>query len=130
MNDAIRREVSITSTQHDELASRCEFANKKAVNPPDLKTLKLRIKMGSDNLSTQKNAAIYSGLGLDVSPSSSLEESPSESEGMYREIQEPSFESPTSILQVNPSLTILLIFSYMKCFLFPLIFYLLTSDVR
>ena len=106
-----KQEVSITSTHADELASRCEFANKKAANLPDQKTLKVRIKVGSDNLSTQQNAAIYSGLGLEVSPSSSLDESPSESEGMYQETQEPLFESPTSILRVNPPFTILLIFS-------------------
>ncbi|KAK8554739.1 hypothetical protein V6N13_093713 [Hibiscus sabdariffa] len=44
-----------------------------------------------------------SGLGLDVSPSSSLDESPSGSEGMYRETQEPLFESPTSILRFMTS---------------------------
>lgn len=60
--------------------------------------------MGSGDLSTKKNAVIYSGLGLDISPSSSLDQSPSESEGMYQESQEPLSESPTSILRVNPPL--------------------------
>ncbi|XVF21909.1 hypothetical protein REPUB_Repub12eG0129600 [Reevesia pubescens] len=103
VNDLINQEVSITSAHADELASRCKFANKKAANLPDQKTLKVRIKVGSDNLSTQNNAAIYSGLGLDVSPSSSLDESPSASEGMYRETHEPLFESPSSILQLMTS---------------------------
>ncbi|TYG44934.1 hypothetical protein ES288_D11G134500v1 [Gossypium darwinii] len=99
VNDSIQQEVSLTSTHDDELASKCDFASNKAANLPDLKTLKVRIKVGSDNL-TQKSAAIYSGLGLDISPSSSLEESPSESEGMYRQIQDQIiFESPTGILQ-------------------------------
>ncbi|KAH1108484.1 hypothetical protein J1N35_012252 [Gossypium stocksii] len=102
-NDSIKQEVSLTSTHAHELAARCEYADKKVSNLPDQKTLKLRIKMGSDNLLTQKNAAIYSGLGLDVSPSSSLDESPSESEGMYGGTQEPLFESPTSILQLMTS---------------------------
>ncbi|KAG4174369.1 hypothetical protein ERO13_A11G116500v2 [Gossypium hirsutum] len=99
VNDSIQQEVSLTSTHDDELASKCDFASNNAANLPDLKTLKVRIKVGSDNL-TQKSAAIYSGLGLDISPSSSLEESPSESEGMYRQTQDQIiFESPTSILQ-------------------------------
>ncbi|XP_017630350.1 cysteine-tryptophan domain-containing zinc finger protein 3 isoform X3 [Gossypium arboreum] len=99
VNDSIQQEVSLTSTHDDELASKCDFASNNAANLPDLKTLKVRIKVGSDNL-TEKSAAIYSGLGLDISPSSSLEESPSESEGMYRQTQDQIiFESPTSILQ-------------------------------
>ncbi|KAL1155842.1 hypothetical protein V6Z11_A08G052000 [Gossypium hirsutum] len=102
-NDSIKQEVSLTSTHAHEVAARCEYADKKVSNLPDQKTLKLRIKMGSDNLLTQKNAAIYSGLGLDVSPSSSLDESPSESEGMYGGTQEPIFESPTNILQLMTS---------------------------
>ncbi|KAL4376152.1 hypothetical protein GQ457_02G002860 [Hibiscus cannabinus] len=102
-NDSIEQEVSITPGVADELASRCETVNKKATNMLDQKLLKVRIKVGSDNLSTQKNAEIYSGLGLDVSPSSSLDESPSGSEGMYRETQEPLFESPTSILRFMTS---------------------------
>jgi hypothetical protein len=57
--------------------------------------------MGPDDLLTRKNAAIYSGLGLDVSPSSSLDDSPSESEGISRGPLDAPFESPTSILKVN-----------------------------
>ncbi|XP_022638753.1 uncharacterized protein LOC106774453 isoform X2 [Vigna radiata var. radiata] len=57
------------------------------------------IKMGPDNLSTRKNAAIYSEIGLDVSPSSSLDDSPSESEGISCDPHEAPFESPTIILQ-------------------------------
>ncbi|XVE77660.1 hypothetical protein DITRI_Ditri13aG0080300 [Diplodiscus trichospermus] len=102
-NNSIKQEISLISSHADELGSRCEFANTKAGNLPEQKTLKVRIKVGSDNVSTQKNAAIYSGLGLDVSPSSSLDESPSESEGMYRETQGPLFDSPTSILQFMTS---------------------------
>ncbi|KAE8703538.1 cullin-1-like [Hibiscus syriacus] len=102
-NDSIEQEVSVTPGGADELASRHESANKKAANMADQKILKVRIKVGSDNLSTQKNAAIYSGLGLGVSPSSSLDESPSGSEGIYRETQEALFESPTSILRFMTS---------------------------
>ena len=91
----------------EEIAPRLDFENKKPSSASDQKTLKVRIKVGSDNLSTRKNAAIYSGLGLDDSPSSSLDESPSESEGISHERQDAPFESPTSILQVNNLLAIL-----------------------
>nr|KJB23213.1 hypothetical protein B456_004G086900 [Gossypium raimondii]KJB23215.1 hypothetical protein B456_004G086900 [Gossypium raimondii]KJB23219.1 hypothetical protein B456_004G086900 [Gossypium raimondii]KJB23220.1 hypothetical protein B456_004G086900 [Gossypium raimondii] len=106
VNDSIKQGVNLTSAHVDELASRCEFASKKAASLSDPNTLKVRIKMGSGDLSTQKNAAIYSGLGLDVSPSSSLDQSPSESEGMYQESQEPLTESPTSILRLMTSFAV------------------------
>ncbi|BAT78537.1 hypothetical protein VIGAN_02122600, partial [Vigna angularis var. angularis] len=51
--------------------------------------------------STRKNDVIYSEIGLDVSPSSSLDDSPSESEGISCDPHEAPFESPTIILQVN-----------------------------
>lgn len=67
----------------------------------DKKGLKLRIRVGPDNIRSQKNAAIYSGLGLVTSPSSSLEDSPSECEGNFPEPQETQDESPSSIIKVN-----------------------------
>ncbi|KAK7396860.1 hypothetical protein VNO78_18022 [Psophocarpus tetragonolobus] len=85
-----------------------ESLNKKTTSTSDQKTLKVRIKMGPDSLSTQKNAAIYSEIGLDVSPSSSLDDSPSESEGISRGPQDASFESPTIILQIMTDLPQLL----------------------
>lgn len=99
-NDPVKQEGSMSLDQADQYASRYESANKKAVSLSDQKTLKVRIKVGSDNLSTRKNA-IYSGLGLDGTPSSSLDDSPSDSEGISHEPQDAPFESPTSILQVN-----------------------------
>ncbi|XVF66250.1 hypothetical protein PTKIN_Ptkin10aG0020300 [Pterospermum kingtungense] len=75
---------------------------KSARIPSDQKTLKVRIKMGSDN-KDKKNAAIYSGLGLDYSPSSSLGNSLEESGGTMTISQETSSESPTRILQVMTS---------------------------
>ncbi|KAG2697356.1 hypothetical protein I3760_07G102100 [Carya illinoinensis] len=87
----------------EEVTPRYESENQRLTNLSDQKTLKVRIKVGSDNLSTRKNAAIYSGLGLDVSPSSSLNDSPSGSEGMSREPQDIPFESPTTILQIMTS---------------------------
>ncbi|XP_044492146.1 cysteine-tryptophan domain-containing zinc finger protein 7-like isoform X2 [Mangifera indica] len=100
INDSVK-EVSMASSCAEEYSGRHNVVNKKHL--PDQKTLKVRIKVGSDNLLTQKNAAIYSGLGLDVSPSSSLDDSPSESEGNDHEPQEVLFESPTHILMVMTS---------------------------
>lgn len=97
----INQEKCFTPTCADAFTSKYESVNRKSSSISDQKTLKVRIKMGTDNLSTQKNAAIYSGLGLDVSPSSSLDDSPSESEEISRGPNVVSVESPSSILQVN-----------------------------
>ncbi|KAI4365685.1 hypothetical protein MLD38_021650 [Melastoma candidum] len=75
----------------------------KSAKSSDPRMLKVRIKVGSDNLSTQKKAAIYSGLGLDISPSTSVDCSPSESDGMLHEPQDVLIESPMSILQIMTS---------------------------
>lgn len=72
----------------------------KSDNQSDQRTIKVRIKMCSDNSSTKKNAEIYSGLGLDVSPTSSFEDSPTDGELARESINSPD-ESPTSILEVN-----------------------------
>lgn len=101
-NDPVKQEGSMSLDLADQYAPRHESANKKAISLSDQKTLKVRIKVGSDNLSTRKNA-IYSGLGLDGTPSSSLDDSPSDSEGISHEPQDALFESPTSILQIMTS---------------------------
>lgn len=82
---------------------------------PDQKTLKVRIKVGTDNLSVKRNAAIYSGLGLDGSPTSSLDDSPTESEGLCGRLSFDDFESPTRILQM-----MMLSPLFGDCFLSPL----------
>ncbi|KAK1558243.1 hypothetical protein Q3G72_000157 [Acer saccharum] len=96
--DSVKEEVSMPFSRTEEYTSRHVTVNKK--NLSDQKTLKVRIKVGSDNLSTQKNAEIYSGLGLYVSPSSSPDDSPSESEGMDREPLDAPLEYPMNILRV------------------------------
>jgi len=60
----------------------------------------LQIKVESDSLA-KKNAAIYSGLGLDDSPSCSTENSQKEREDMPHVCQEMPEESPTNIIQVD-----------------------------
>ncbi|KAG9443736.1 hypothetical protein H6P81_015076 [Aristolochia fimbriata] len=69
----------------------------KPAHANDQKTLKVRIKVGNDNSLATKNAAIYSGLGLDISPSSSLEDSPDASEDLSPD------ESPRTIIQIMTS---------------------------
>ncbi|XP_020597602.1 uncharacterized protein LOC110037325 isoform X2 [Phalaenopsis equestris] len=48
-------------------------------------SLKVRIKVGPNNISDQNNSAIYSGLGLELSPSSSSEDSPEGIEGIFED---------------------------------------------
>lgn len=84
----------------EESDSKCGVPMK-PINPSDQKTLKVRLKVGSENLTTQKNAEIYSGLGLVVSPSSSLDDSPATSDGLRDKVLNGPEESPSSILEVN-----------------------------
>ncbi|KAL3029912.1 hypothetical protein AAZX31_03G191100 [Glycine max] len=108
LDDGTNQEKYMTTTNADTSTSKHESLNKKVNSTSDQKTLKVRIKMGPDSLSTRKNAAIYSEIGLDVSPSSSLDDSPSESEGISRGPQDAPFESPTIILQIMTDLPQLL----------------------
>ncbi|CAN1354391.1 Cysteine-tryptophan domain-containing zinc finger protein 3 [Linum perenne] len=100
---SIKQEGRKISAHVSEEVNGRETLNKQSNGIPDSKMLKFRIKVGSDKLSMQNNAAIYSGLGLNVSPSSSMEDSPSESEGMSHELHHTSFESPTHIIQIMTS---------------------------
>ncbi|CAF2049223.1 BnaA09g40220D [Brassica napus] len=88
-------------------SSRQESETKKPGVFSKQNSLKLRIKMGSDNISTDNNAAaIKSGLGLDLSPSLSSDNnnSLSGSEGMNGDPQGCSpLESPTCILNAMTS---------------------------
>ncbi|KAL6896574.1 hypothetical protein ACP4OV_007146 [Aristida adscensionis] len=64
----------------------------------DQNKLKVRIKVGSDNVLARNNAAIYSGLGLDISSPSSIEDSP-DGHGSP-EVNNVPDESPRTILQI------------------------------
>ncbi|XP_028804115.1 uncharacterized protein LOC114759174 isoform X2 [Neltuma alba] len=107
-NHGVSQENCPTTTCVEAISGKYESTGMKSTSLSDQKTLKVRIKMGTDNLPTQRNAAIYSGLGLDVSPSSSLDDSPSEGEGISRGPKDAPFESPSSILQIMTSLPMLL----------------------
>ncbi|XP_022959124.1 uncharacterized protein LOC111460215 isoform X1 [Cucurbita moschata] len=71
-------------------------------SPMSNRSLKFRLKVGSDSTAL-KNAAIYSGLGLDDSPLSSSENSSDVSEGMLPISQSSPDESPTKIIQAMTS---------------------------
>lgn len=114
MKESVKQDIGTPCTLPEEVTPRYESENKIFTNLSDQKTLKVRLKVSSDSLSTIKNAEIYSGLGLDVSPSSSLNESPSESEGMSVEPQDMPFESPTTILEVNCLPAILSHFTFLS----------------
>ncbi|ONK55163.1 uncharacterized protein A4U43_UnF6900 [Asparagus officinalis] len=73
-------------------------SNVRPVNVSNTKSLKVRIKVGPDNTLARNNAAIYSGLGLDTSPSSP-EDSAGSSLRLSSTFQDASGESPLSILQ-------------------------------
>ncbi|KAB1214027.1 hypothetical protein CJ030_MR5G017290 [Morella rubra] len=99
-------DVSINQSQVAEKSPLKGKTSNRPGNPTDQRTLKVRLKVGADN-SGQKNAAIYSGLGLDYSPSSSLGNSLEESEGISPISQETIDKSPTSIIQEMTSFPIL-----------------------
>jgi hypothetical protein len=93
---------SFPSSSHaEDYPSRIEST--KSAHSVDQKNLKVRIRIKPDNSLTRKKAEIYSGLGLDVSPSSSLDGSLVDSDGVSHEPLAAPYESPTSILQAITS---------------------------
>ncbi|XP_015078197.1 uncharacterized protein LOC107022011 isoform X1 [Solanum pennellii] len=93
---------ALQPAQDEDSTSRSELV-KKPTNLSDKKAPKLHARIGIKKFSTQKKAEIYSGLGLDVSPSSSLDDSPISSEGLSHDLKDSRYESPTSILQIMTS---------------------------
>ncbi|XP_077240735.1 cysteine-tryptophan domain-containing zinc finger protein 7-like [Tasmannia lanceolata] len=98
-NSAKRELVISTSHVAGDLTPKNDSGDKSA-NATDLKTLKVRLKVGPDNVLARKNAAIYSGLGLDNSPSSSLEESPDGSSELSPDVRDACEESPMTVLRI------------------------------
>ncbi|KAM3704844.1 hypothetical protein ACJW31_03G036800 [Castanea mollissima] len=98
----------------DSLSKVCNSRNyisnhkplKLSTNQSDKKTLKFRIKVGSDNILTEKSAAIYSNLGLDMSPSSSSDGSHTEWEGNSPDSHSKQSESPSCIIKIMTSFPI------------------------
>ncbi|CAN4101986.1 unnamed protein product [Withania somnifera] len=93
---------ALRPAQDEGSSSRIELV-KKPTNLSDQKASKLHTGVGIESLSTQKKAEIYSGLGLDVSPSSSLDDSPMDIKGLSQDLKDSRDESPTSILQTMTS---------------------------
>lgn len=92
-------DVSLKQSQVSEMSPLKDETSNRLGNPTDQRPLKVRIKMGSGNTG-RRNAAIYSGLGLDYSPSSSPGNSLEESEGMSPLSQGSVDNSPGSIIMV------------------------------
>lgn len=76
---------------------------KPIVHHPAQKSLKLRVKMTFESAFSRDNSAIYSGLGLDISPSSSPKDSPSQCDGSSPDMQGMKPESPTYIVKLMTS---------------------------
>lgn len=71
----------------------------RAVNGPEQKAPKIRIKVNNNRHLARNTAAIYSGLGLDISPSSSMDDSLDGCAGAPEPKNLPD-ESPHTILQI------------------------------
>ncbi|KAK7289956.1 hypothetical protein RIF29_04021 [Crotalaria pallida] len=105
VDNSVKKEGVIPSSEEAERPTVKNDTTKKSGSSTDQRTLKFRIKVKS-NIIAQKNAAIYSGLGLDISPSSSMGNSPLASEGMPPVSKENANYSPTEIIQVMTSFPI------------------------
>ncbi|KAJ8443557.1 hypothetical protein Cgig2_017040 [Carnegiea gigantea] len=75
---------------------------KPLIHHADQSSLKFRVKMTSENVS-RDNSALYSGLGLDMSPSSSPDDSPGQYDRTSRGMQESTEESPSCIVKIMTS---------------------------
>ncbi|OIT31950.1 PREDICTED: uncharacterized protein LOC109208034 [Nicotiana attenuata] len=78
-----------------------EVSMNKSLKPNDQRKFKLRIRVGSDK-TAQKSTALHTSLGL-ISPSSSMENSPTESGEMLSKFEGIPCDSPASILQTMTS---------------------------
>lgn len=96
----MKHDLCLSSARVAEKFNIKDECSSRSGNLTDPRTLRVRIKVGSNKMA-RKNTAIYSGLGLDNSPSSSSGNSAEESGGMNLVSRETADESPTSILQVD-----------------------------
>lgn len=97
--DSTRQDSS--AQESNKFPAKHEVSMIKSLNPTDQRTLKLRIRVGSDK-TAQKSTALHTSLGL-ISPSSSMENSPTESGEMLAKVQESHSDSPANILQTMTS---------------------------
>ncbi|KAJ8491510.1 hypothetical protein OPV22_013231 [Ensete ventricosum] len=106
VDDSCKRDMCVNEPYVQESNSQHTSLDKPS-NITDQKSLKVRIKVGSDNTLARNNATIYSTLGLDMSSPSSYEDSPHGSRGISSEFQDLPDESPKTIFQA------------MTCFVVP-----------
>lgn len=95
---SMNRGLQISPAQVPKKISMKDESLNKPADQTDQRSLKFRLKVGSDKLA-QKKAELYSGLGL-LSPSPSLENSAEESGAKNPASEENADESLTCILQV------------------------------
>ncbi|CAD6222653.1 unnamed protein product [Miscanthus lutarioriparius] len=95
--DSIKKEIRPTTKAERGSVSHDSYGPSKS---SDQNRLKVRIKVGSDNVVARNNAAIYSGLGLDISSPSSIEDSPDGCGSLSPEVNNVPHESPQTILQI------------------------------
>lgn len=76
---------------------------KPVIHHADQSSLKFRVKMTSENVASRDNSALYSGLGLDMSPSSSPDDGPAQYDRTSRGTQESTEESPSCIVKIMTS---------------------------
>lgn len=96
----MKHDLRLSSAQVAEKFNIKDESSSRSGNLTDPRTLRVRIKV-SCNKMARKNMAIYSGLGLDNSPSSSAGNSAEENGRTNPVSPETADESPTSILQVE-----------------------------
>lgn len=100
-DDSTRQDSCFSALESNKFPAKHEVSMIKSLNPTDQRSLKLRIRVGSDK-TAQKSTALHTSLGL-ISPSSSMENSPTESGEMLSKFQEIHSDSPASILQTMTS---------------------------
>ncbi|KAK4372550.1 hypothetical protein RND71_007934 [Anisodus tanguticus] len=96
-----RQDSCFSAQVSNKFPAKHEVSMIKSLNPTDQRTFKLRIKVGSDK-TAQKSTALHTSLGL-ISPSSSMENSPTESGEMLSKFPEIHSDSPASILKTMTS---------------------------
>ncbi|KAL2940905.1 B3 domain-containing transcription repressor VAL1 [Bienertia sinuspersici] len=103
--EALSESGTSSMNNQSKIQSSGDFASnhqkKKVMVHPEKSTLKFRVKMASENISQLDKSALYSGLGLDMSPTSSPEGSPSRNDGTSNGLPGTKLESPSSIVKVS-----------------------------
>ncbi|PWZ53749.1 hypothetical protein Zm00014a_044028 [Zea mays] len=103
-SDSIKKKKFLSTNDEESIAGSDSLDT--SLSGSDSKSLKFQTKVCLSNDLPRENAVIYSGLGLDISPRSSMEESPNGLGGLSPECSNVPFESPRTILQVMTCLPV------------------------